>query len=68
MNADDLTNFVAGPGLTNLEKAQEVLDFLTKFNNMLYIYRAAYGEPLGYSVEMNIKNAKWYVDHFTKSE
>jgi hypothetical protein len=65
MTPEILQRFSQEPGLLTGETCQEVQVFLTEFQNMLIMYRAAFGEPSGFSVEHAINRAQWYINYHT---
>jgi len=65
MTPEILQRFSQEPGLLTREHCQEVQVFLTEFQNMLVMYRAAFGEPLGFSVQQAMDKAQWYINYHT---
>ena len=63
MDKEKLTKWTSAPGLSDLARTQEVYNFLEQFNQMLEIYRAAYGDPLGKSVESHMDTVNWYLHY-----
>jgi hypothetical protein len=63
VTAELLIEFTRNPGLLTVDQCQEVKEFLTKFNDQLTTFRAAYGDNArGHFVESMITKAEWYVD------
>lgn len=65
MTPEQLLEYARMPGYATKERTQDVMDFLVKFQEMLDIYRSAYGEPIGRSVESTIDRVDWYLTNHT---
>lgn len=68
MDSKTLTEWSRAPGLSSVQKTDDVYEFLVMFQSMLAAYRSALGEPLGLSVEHYIDKTKWYLEFHKNQE
>jgi hypothetical protein len=50
------------PGLCTQDAIEDAIEWLEDFNELLDVYKAAYGDPVGFSVASKISRLKEYLN------